>query len=282
MTASAGAPSTMGSTWESIDWQQVTAHVRRLQMRIAKAFQEGKHGKVKSLQWILSHSFYGKLLAIKRVTRNQGAKTPGSDGVTWETSSQKMQAAISLRKHGYQTNPLRRIYIPKKQKGKFRPLSIPTMACRAMQALYLLTLEPMAEMIADKSAYGFRPLRSSADAIEKCFKALSRRYSAEYVLEGDIRSCFDSISHQWLMNNTPIDKEILWKWLVAGYLEEGKLYPTTVGTPQGGIISPTLLNVTLSGWVFLPIVNTHSRLTVNSDSRFIVNTYSCLIVNTFT
>lgn len=243
----AGASSTSLPRWSAIDWQQVVAHVRRLQMRIAKAYRERRHGKVKSLQWILTHSFQARLLAVRRVVQNRGAKTPGTDNVIWKTSTQKMQAAISLKRRGYQTKPLKRIYIEKKQKGKLRPLSIPTMTCRAMQALYLLALEPVIEMMADKCSYGFRPLRSTADAIEKCFKALSTRASAQYILEGDIRACFDSISHQWLLDNTPMDKEILKKWLTAGYIEKGELYPTTLGTPQGGLISPGLLLITLSG-----------------------------------
>lgn len=247
VTSLAGAPSTDTPSWESIDWQKATVHVRQLQMRIVKAFQQGKHGKVKSLQWILAHSFYAKLLAVRRVVQNRGAKTPGVDGVVWNTPKQKMEAALSLKRRGYLTQPLKRIYIPKKQKGKLRPLSIPTMKCRAMQALYLLALEPIAEITADKNAYGFRPLRSTADAISQCFTALSRKRSAQYILEGDIRACFDSISSQWLINNTPMDKTILRKWLAAGYIEKGKRYPTLMGTPQGGIISPTLLNVTLSG-----------------------------------
>lgn len=185
-TLPAGASSTKLLTWETIKWQKVEAHVRQLQMRIAKAFREGKHGKAKSLQWILTHSFCAKLLAVKRVSQNRGARTPGVDNVQWKTDGQKMRAAKSLVRRGYQTKPLRRIYIQKKQKGKLRPLSIPTMQCRAMQALHLLALEPIAEHIADKNAYGFRPLRSTADAIEKCFKALSRKNSTQYILEGDI------------------------------------------------------------------------------------------------
>ncbi|HDV5789931.1 TPA: group II intron reverse transcriptase/maturase [Legionella pneumophila] len=243
----AGAPSPSLPNWSAINWKQVVEHVRRLQIRIAKAYREGKHSKAKSLQWILSHSFYAKLFAVKRVVQNRGSKTPGVDNVMWKTKVQKIQAATSLKRRGYQTKPLKRIYIPKKQKGKLRPLSIPPMACRAMQALHLLALEPIAEMMADKSSYGFRPLRSAADAIEKCFKALSLKRSSQYVLEGDIRACFDSISHQWLIENIPVDKEILRKWLRAGYIEKGKLYSTELGTPQGGIISPTLLTITLSG-----------------------------------
>jgi len=126
-------------------------------------------------------------------------------------------------------------------------LTVPVMQCRGQQALYLLSLEPIAELKADKNTYGFRPLRSTADAIEQCFNALARKTSAQYILEGDIKSCFDSISHSWLVSNTPMDKEILGKWLSAGYMEKKTLYQTEIGTPQGGVISPTLLNVTLSG-----------------------------------
>lgn len=244
---SAGASLAELPPWNTIDWCQVVTNVRRLQMRIAKAFREGRHNKAKALQWILTHSISAKLLAVKRVTGNQGADTPGVDNVVWNTPKRKVEAVRSLSRHGYNTMPLKRIYIPKKQKGKLRPLSIPVMRCRAMQALHLLSLEPISENIADKNAYGFRPKRSAADAIERCFMALARRNCAKYILEGDIRSCFDNISHQWLLNNTPMDKKILGKWLTAGYIEDDKLIPTIVGTPQGGVISPTLLTITLSG-----------------------------------
>ena len=152
---SAGATSARCDDWDAIQWPKVIAHVRRLQMRIAKAFRLGKHGKVKSLQWILTHSHSAKLLAVKRVVQNKGAKTPGIDKVTWTTSKQKMQAALSLKGKGYKTTALRRIYIPKAN-GKQRPLSIPVMKCRGMQALHLLSLEPIAETLADKNSYGFR------------------------------------------------------------------------------------------------------------------------------
>jgi RNA-directed DNA polymerase len=242
-----GAPSSLQTDWKSIDWKKAVAHVRMLQMRIAKAFREGKRGRVKSLQRILTNSFYAKVLAVKRVTTNKGAKTPGVDGITWNSSTKKMNAALSLKRRGYKTKPLKRIYIPKKQNGKLRPLSIPVMECRAQQALHLLTLEPISETIADKNSYGFRPLRSTADAIEQCFNALCQKTSAQYILEGDIRACFDNISHRWLEENTPMDSKILRQWLNAGYIDKGKLHATTVGAAQGGIISPTTLIVTLSG-----------------------------------
>jgi len=232
--------------WRAIDWNHARREVRRLQMRIAKAVQEGKHGKVKALQWILTHSFYAKALAVKRVTSNQGKNTPGVDGILWKTVRVKMQAIHSLRQRGYKAQPLRRIYIPKKN-GKKRPLSIPTMFDRAMQALYKLALAPVAETTADRNSYGFREGRSCADAVAAAFNALSKSNSATWVLEGDIAGCFDNISNAWLMANIPIEKRILRQWLRAGYVEKGIVFPTRDGTPQGGIISPTLANMTLDG-----------------------------------
>lgn len=247
MTAmpSIGASSS-GSIWDSIDWTTMEKHVRRLQMRIAKATRERRWGKVKSLQWLLTHSFSAKLLAVKRVVQNRGRRTAGVDGKTWTTSKQKLGAVRSLKRRGYRPQPLRRIYIPKKN-GKKRPLGIPTMGDRAMQALSLLALEPVAETTGDGNSYGFRPRRSAADAIEQCFNLLCRRHSAQWILEGDIKSCFDRISHSWLMANIAMDKTVLSKWLAAGYMEKGSFYPTEAGTPQGGIASPVLANMALDG-----------------------------------
>lgn len=239
--------STSKSTWRSIDWDKAWREVRRLQMRIAKAAKEENYGKVKALQWILTHSFYAKALAVKRVTSNKGKNTPGVDGVLWKTARVKMQAVLSLRQHGYKAQPLRRIYIPKKDRNKKRPLSIPTMYDRAMQALYKLALNPVAETTADSNSYGFREGRSCADAVAAAFNALSKPNSATWVLEGDITGCYDNISKPWLMENIPVEKRILGQWLSAGYVENGITYPTRKGTPQGGIISPCLANMTLDG-----------------------------------
>ena len=240
-----GASSTL-STWSAIDWRATEKLVLRLQMRIAKATREGRHGKAKALQWILTHSYSAKLLAIKRVSQNKGRKTPGVDGVVWNSDKKKTLAVESLNRRGYQPQPLRRVYIPKKN-GKQRPLGIPCMIDKAQQALHLLSLEPISETIVDKNAYGFRPKRSVADAIEQCFKATCRKTSAQWILEGDIKACFDEIGHQWLTENIPMDKTMLNKWLTSGYIEKGLFYHTDAGTPQGGIISPTLMLLTLSG-----------------------------------
>ena len=232
--------------WVQIDWAQCELKVRRLQERIVKATQEGRHGKVKALQWLLTHSFHGRALAVQRVTHNQGKNTPGVDGAIWSTLASRYKAIDPLRRRGYQPQPLRRVYIPKSN-GKLRPLGIPTMKDRAMQALYLLALLPVAETTADPNSYGFRPKRSTADAIEQCFTVLARKIGPQWVLEGDIRGCFDNISHAWMLTHIPTDKEVLKKWLKAGFMENRTLFPTEAGTPQGGIISPTLANLTLDG-----------------------------------
>lgn len=232
--------------WHSIDWVRAHRTVRKLQVRIAKATKEQDWRRVKALQRFLTRSFAGKALAVKRVTENTGKRTPGVDGEVWSTPEVKANAMLLLKGRGYKPRPLRRVYIPKSN-GKKRPLGIPVMTDRAMQALHLLALEPVAETLADRHSYGFRPERCTADAIEQCFTALSQHSSAEWILEGDIRGCFDNISHDWLLAHIPTDKTILRKWLKAGYIERCRLFATSAGTPQGGIISPTLANMVLDG-----------------------------------
>jgi len=232
--------------WHAIDWRAVNENVRRLQRRIVKATKEKRWGKVKALQRLLTHSFSGKALAVRRVTENQGKNTPGVDRVLWNTPQKKLNAIYSLRQQDDRPQALRRVYIPKKN-GKKRGLGIPVMKCRAMQALYLLALNPIAETTADPHSYGFRPGRSTADAIEYCFTLLARHISPQWILEGDIKSCFAQISHTWLLTHIPMEKTMLKKWLKAGYLEQQVFHPTEEGTPQGGIISPVLANMTLDG-----------------------------------
>ncbi|NDV84957.1 group II intron reverse transcriptase/maturase [Bacteroides sp. 51] len=233
-------------TWNSINWDKCQAAVNKLQARIVKAQKEGRHGRVKALQWTLTHSFYAKALAIKRITSNKGSNTAGVDRVLWSTPNAKFQAISKLKRRGYTPQPLRRIHI-KKSNGKLRPLGIPTIKDRAMQALYLLALEPVAETTADGNSYGFRKERSTADARQQCFIDLAKDMSPEWILEGDIKGCFDHISHEWLLNNIPMDKVMLRKWLKCGFVFNKELFQTEEGTPQGGIISPTLANMTLDG-----------------------------------
>jgi RNA-directed DNA polymerase len=244
-TVDADAVSTLPA-WHSIDWAKCNEEVRKLQVRIAKATREGNRRKVKALQWLLTHSFSAKALAVQRVTENQGKKTPGVDGETWSTPEAKAEGIVSLKRRGYQPKPLRRVYIPKAN-GKTRPLGIPTMKDRAMQTLHLLALLPYAETKADWHSYGFRPERSTRDAIGHLYNVLSKKRSAQWVLEGDIKGCFDHISHEWMLTNICTDTVVLAKWLKAGFIDKGELFPTEEGTPQGGPISPTLANLVLDG-----------------------------------
>lgn len=242
----AGAAPGCAVDWHAIDWPKVFRTARRLQARIVKAVREGRWGKVKALVYLLTHSFSGRAMAILRVVSNSGAKTPGTDGVVWDTPEAKSAAFAALRRHGYQPQPLRRVYLPKSN-GKQRPLGIPTMRDRAMQALYLLGLDPVAESLADGHSYGFRLERKCADALQQTHNVLGSPHSPCWILEGDIKACFDRISHEWLLRNILMDKELLRKWLKAGYLEKHVLFATTEGTPQGGIVSPTLANRALDG-----------------------------------
>ena len=249
MTAAAAAgaaPHVCDADWNQIDWVRVNPNVRRLQVRIAKATQEGRWNKVVALQRLLTRSYSGKVLAVKRATDNRGKRTPGIDGAIWSSPARKAMAVQELRQRGYRPQPLRRLYIPKSN-GAMRPLGIPTMKDRAMQALYLLALNPVAETTADGYSYGFRPFRSAADAVQRCFVLLSRAASPQWVLEGDIESCFDRIDHSWLLANVCMERSVLRRWLKAGFMDRSMLHPTDEGTPQGGIISPVLANLALDG-----------------------------------
>src|SRR5712675_546117 len=242
-----GAVSSEAAEWYAIDWQAIHQNVRRLQVRIVQATKAGKWNKVKSLQRLLTHSYSGKVLAVRRVTENTGKKTPGVDQVIWKTPEDKIRAVQALKSRGYQSQPLRRVYIPKSDGKTMRPLGIPCMIDRAHQALHLLALDPVLETNADRNSYGFRQKRSCADAIGQCFITLSNAPNTKWILEADIKSCFDQISHDWLLAHVSMDRAILQQWLKSGYMEKHVLHETTDGTPQGGIVSPALANCALDG-----------------------------------
>src|SRR5260370_38630110 len=193
-----GAVSREAAEWYAIDWQAINRYVRRLQVRIAEATKVGRWGKVRALQRLLTHSYSGKVLAVRRVTENDGKKTPGVDQEIWDTPEMKTQAVHALKRRGYQPQPLRRVYIPKSDGKTMRPLGIPTMKDRAQQALHLLALDPVVETTADNNSYGFRQQRSCADAIEQCFKTLSKP-TPHWILEANTKPPFHHTSPHLLL-----------------------------------------------------------------------------------
>ena len=255
----------LADQWKSIDWKRVEGEVNRLQIRIAKAVKEKKWNAVKRLQYLLTHSYCAKLLAVRKVTTNNGKSTYGVDKEVWNTATRKMKAVQNLTEKRYKAKPLRRVYIEKKDKQTKRPLGIPTMYDRAMQALYALALDPVAEGTADNRSFGFRKGRSCQDACEQIFNSMSSRHSARWVLEGDIKGCFDNINHEWLIGNVLMDKVVLKQFLKAGYVDKGELFPTQQGTPQGGIISPILANMALDGMEEMLSENFHVNGKGNAD-----------------
>src|SRR5580658_7759819 len=158
------AASNPAAQWEQIEWSRCEQKVRRLQARIVKATQEGRHNKVKALQWLLTHSFSGRAMAVKRVTHNKGKNTPGVDRAIWSTPASRYKAIDTLRRRGYQPQPLRRVYIPKAN-GKLRPLGIPTVSDRIAQTVVQRYLEPILEPMFHNDSYGYRPGRSAHDAL---------------------------------------------------------------------------------------------------------------------
>ena len=236
----------LAKRWKTIDWKKAEQVVNNLQSRIASAAKNRNWKKVSKLSRLLTRSLYARLLSVRTVSRNKGSKTPGVDGVLWYSQADKMRAAQQLTSKGYHSKPLARKYIRKKN-GKLRPLSIPTLYDRAMQTLHALALSPVESSTGDKTSFGFKPYRSTKDAYAYLHTCLSNKNAPTWILEGDIRSCFDEISHDWILENTPMNKQILKESLKAGYVENYRLFPTAKGTPQGGSMSPIIANIALNG-----------------------------------
>lgn len=232
--------------WKSIDWNKAEEIVNNLQSRIASAAKDKDWKRVNKLSRLLTRSFYARVLAVRKVTGNKGGKTPGVDGILWLSAAEKMRAALTLSNKGYRAKPLIRKYIPKKN-GKLRALSIPTLYDRAMQTLHAMALSPIESVMGDKTSFGFKPYRSTKDACAYLHTCLSKKNSPVWVVEGDIKACFDEINHDWILKNTPMNKQILKEFLKAGFIENYHLFPTDKGTPQGGTISPIIANIALNG-----------------------------------
>ena len=253
--------------WKNIDWHVVEKSVNKLQVRITKAVKQNKWHNVKRLEYLLTHSYYAKLLAVRKVTQNKGKRTAGIDGEKWLTPESKMLAALSLTDSRYKAKPLKRVFI-NKAGNKKRPLGIPTIYDRAMQCLYTLALEPIAEATSDSRSFGFRKFRSTKDSCQQIFQCLSKENSAQWILEGDIKGCFDHINHQWLLDNIPIDKSILTQFLKAGFVYKRHLNPTKAGTPQGGLVRREVIPWIAEQSAILSIQNVSTLMCI-SGNRFV-------------
>ncbi|NEQ64326.1 MAG: group II intron reverse transcriptase/maturase [Symploca sp. SIO2D2] len=232
--------------WKTINWAKVQRKVFKLQKRIYKAVEIGDRAKAHNLQKLLVKSYYAKLLAVRKVTQdNSGKKTAGVDGKKSLTPFERMTLSKNLDIKGYKAKPLRRVYISKPN-GEKRPLGIPTLKDRAMQALIKMGLEPYWEAQFEENSYGFRPGRSVHDAIQMIFINIHQK--AKWVLDADIEKCFDKIDHKMLLNDMrcPHFRGIIKQWLKCGVIDSG-FQETTSGTPQGGVISPLLANIALHG-----------------------------------
>ncbi|NEO95343.1 MAG: group II intron reverse transcriptase/maturase, partial [Moorea sp. SIO3G5] len=236
------------SEWNRVDWRKLERTVFKLQKRIYRASQRGDVPVVRRLQKTLMKSWSAKMLAVRKVTQqNKGKKTAGIDGKKALTNKQRLALAANLKLYK-KPQPTRRVWINKPGRKEKRPLGIPTIYDRALQALTKQALEPEWEAHFEPNSYGFRQGRSCHDAIEAIFSSINRM--PKWVLDADISKCFDKINHQVLLsklNTYPSMRRLIKGWLKAGVIDEGTFSPTNEGTPQGGIISPLLANIALHG-----------------------------------
>ena len=234
--------------WKNLPWRKIEREVFKLQTRIYQASRRDDIEAVHKLQRLLMKSWSAKCLAVRRVTQdNQGKKTAGVDGVRSLTPQQRLDLAGTLEVE-QKAEPTRRVWIPKPGKTEKRPLGIPTLSNRAAQALVKLALQPEWEARFEPNSYGFRPGRSCHDAVGAIFSSI--RIQPKFVLDADIAKCFDRIDHRALLHKLatfPSLRRAIKGWLKAGVVDDGELFPTDEGTPQGGVVSPLLANIALHG-----------------------------------
>jgi RNA-directed DNA polymerase len=251
MQASSLANGTEKQTdWNAINWRKANRAVRNLRHRIFWAAQEGNLKKVRSLQKLLLRSYSNRLVSVRRVAQiNAGKHTPGVDKLVIKTPAARGKMVDALAHYAlWKAKPVRRVYIPKAN-GKLRPLGIPVVADRCIQAMVKNALEPAWEAKFEGTSYGFRPGRSCHDAIEKIYGLARPNKTKKWVLDADIKGAFDNISHDYLLKAIgPVPgRELIKQWLKAGYVEQEVFQATEQGTPQGGVVSPLLANIALHG-----------------------------------
>jgi RNA-directed DNA polymerase len=237
-------------TWNAVDWRQVNQCVRNLRQRIFRASRKNDHRKVRSLQKLMLRSRANALKSVRQVTQeNKGKLTPGADRIVVKTVQERAELVDRLMSHQpWRASPVRRVYIPKAI-GKLRPLGVPTVLDRAMQAMVKNALEPYWEARFEPCSYGFRPGRGCHDAIGRVYNVATPIRRRKWVLDADIEGAFDNIGHEALLKaigEFPA-RELIRQWLKAGYMEQGMFYASESGTPQGGVISPLLANIALHG-----------------------------------
>ena len=241
------------NNWETQNWKKINRYVKRLRQRIFRAEQTSQKRKLKKLQRLMLRSKANLLLSIKKVTqKNQGKKTPGIDKYLALNSQERMVLFKKMENENVRNAravPVKRIYIPKKERGKTRPLGIPVIKDRVYQNIAKNALEPLWEAKFEPTMYGFRPKRGVHDAMSHIHIKLHAGTKREWIFEGDYKGCFDNISHDYIMDcikDFPA-KNTIYKWLKAGYMENNTFERTNLGTPQGGLISPLLANISLNG-----------------------------------